>query len=333
MQMQQRLLWFRRLALLGAALALVVVVMGAWVRLTAAGLGCPDWPGCYGHVFPQTEPGSAQAFGKALREMLHRYAAGTLGLIITTLLALGVMNRRDRGQPLAPVIALFCVVCLQGALGALTVTLLLTPLIVTGHLLGGLTTLGLLWWLSRTPERRDSTEAERGLRVLALVCCAALLLQIALGGWTSTNYAAVACPDFPTCQRRWWPQMDYRDGFTLSHGLGIDYEGGVLAHPARVAIHFTHRLGAALAGTLLLTLGVLVTLRAKGPRLRRAGVLLIAAVLLQITLGVATVLWGVPLPLATLHNAGAALLVIAMVTVLRRLWPTPAIAVLPLDRG
>jgi heme a synthase len=336
---QRRLLWFRRLALAGALLAAAVVVLGAWVRLTDAGLGCPDWPGCYGHVYPNAGHAQAQSgfgFAKALHEMIHRYFATTLGVVIVVLLGWAVRFRKDRDQPLVPVALLFIVVCLQGALGALTVTLLLKPLIVTAHLLGGLTTLGLLCWLSLNPETRQMTPREAALRKYAFVGLAALILQIALGGWTSTNYAAVACPDFPTCQHSFWPQMDYRDAFVLWRGLGIDYEGGVLANPARVAIHFTHRLGAMVAGTILIVLGVLAATGARGAasiRLRRAGRLLVVAVALQISIGVATVHWGVPLPLATLHNAGAAFLVVSMVTLLRALWPAPAIGVVPLQRA
>jgi heme a synthase len=336
MHPQRRLFWFRRLALAAALLAAAVVVLGAWVRLTDAGLGCPDWPGCYGHIYPNTghvaTPGGFQ-FGKALHEMIHRYFATTLGILITTLLIWAVRFRRDRDQPLLPVALLFVVVCLQGALGALTVTLLLKPLIVTAHLLGGLTTLGLLWWLSLTPETRQLSEREANLRKYAVVGLAMLALQIALGGWTSTNYAAVACPDFPTCQQSWWPRMDYRDAFVLWRGLGIDYEGGVLANPARVAIHFTHRLGAVVAGSILLSLGLIAAVTAANRRVRRAGRLLAFAVLLQISIGVATVHWGVPLPLATLHNAGAAFLVISIVTLLRALWPAPTIGMVPLHRA
>jgi heme a synthase len=318
MQEERRLLWFRRVAFWGALLAACVVVLGAWVRLTDAGLGCPDWPGCYGHVFPQT----THRFAQALHEMIHRYFATTLGAIITSLCVWAWWNRKDRGQPVLPVALLFVLVCVQGALGMKTVTLLLQPLIVTAHLLGGLSTLGLLWWLSLQPERNPLTAAETGLRKFALGGLALLVVQIALGGWTSSNYAAVACPDFPTCQQSWWPQMDYRDAFVLWRGLGLDYEGGVLANPARVAIHFTHRLGAVVVGLSLISLGILVVMRSQGPRLALAGRVLMAAVLLQISIGVATVHWGVPLTLATLHNAGAALLVIAMVTLLRALWPT-----------
>jgi cytochrome c oxidase assembly protein subunit 15 len=327
------LFWFRRLALAGALLAAAVVVLGAWVRLTDAGLGCPDWPGCYGHIYPQTglsDPQRGFQFGKALHEMVHRYFAGTLGVVIAILLVWALRFREDRNQPLIPVTALFVVVCLQGALGALTVTLLLKPLIVTAHLLGGLTTLGLLWWLSLEPTTRQLTEQETTLRKYALIGLAVLIVQIALGGWTSSNYAALACPDLPTCQNSWWPRMDYRDAFVLWRGLELDYEGGVLANPARVAIHFTHRLGAMVAGSILISLGVLVATGARSRRLTFAGGLLVLAVLLQISLGVATVHWGVPLGLATLHNAGAAFLVISMVWLLRALWPAPAIGMVPL---
>jgi cytochrome c oxidase assembly protein subunit 15 len=324
MESQRRLIWFRRLALAGALLAAAVVVLGAWVRLTDAGLGCPDWPGCYGHIYPNAGHVAATSgahFGKALHEMTHRYFAGTLVIVITILLVWTVRFRKDRGQPLIPVALLFAIVCLQAALGALTVTLLLKPLIVTAHLLGGLSTLGLLWWLSLMPETRAPNEREAALRKYALVGLAVLIAQISLGGWTSSNYAAVACPDFPTCQRAWWPQMDYRDAFVLWRGLDIDYQGGVLANPARVAIHFTHRLGALLAGSVLICLGILASAGAHGGRTARDGRLLMLAVVMQIAIGVATVHWGVPLGLATLHNAGAAFLVVSMVTLLRALWP------------
>jgi heme a synthase len=332
---QRRLFWFRRLALAGALLAAAVVVLGAWVRLTDAGLGCPDWPGCYGYIYPNAghaAPQSTAHFAKALHEMVHRYFAGSLGAIIAILAVWAVRFRADRGQPFRPVIVLFLVVCLQAALGALTVTLLLKPLIVTLHLLGGLTTLALLWWLSLPPGARPLTGRETALRKYACVGLAALVLQVALGGWTSTNYAAVACPDLPTCQHSWWPAMDYRDAFVLWRGLGQNFEGGVLANPARVAIHFTHRLGAVAAGSILISLGVLAALRATGPRLRLAGQLLVLAVLLQISVGLATVHFGVPLVLATMHNAGAALLVVALVTLLRALWPAPASGMVPLHR-
>ena len=324
-----QLLWFRRLALVGAILAAVVVVLGAWVRLTNAGLGCPDWPGCYGHLYPT----SGHAAGKAWHEMIHRYVAGTLVAIIAMLLAWAVARRRDHGQPLLPVALLFVVVCLQAALGALTVTMLLKPLIVTAHLFGGLTTLGLLGWLSISPERRALSAPELRLRKFAIAAFIVLVLQIFLGGWTSSNYAAVACPDFPTCQRSWWPPMDFRGAFVLWRGIGVDYEGGVLANPARMAIHFSHRLGAAVTGMALISFGLLTAARAGSRRLHRAGMLLVAAVVLQISIGIATVRFGIPLPVATLHNAGAAALVLAMVWLMRALRPAPPARVVPFDHG
>jgi heme a synthase len=323
---QRRLMWFRRLSLAGAVLAAAVVVLGAWVRLTDAGLGCPDWPGCYGHIYPRAD----HNFSKALHEMIHRYFASTLGVIIAGLLVWAVWNRKDRGQPLIIVVLLFVLVCLQGALGALTVTQLLKPLIVTAHLLGGLTTLGILWWLSLTLKPRDLTAREIGLRKFAYGGLAVLLLQIFLGGWTSSNYAAVACPDLPTCQQSWWPHMDFRDAFVLWRGLTVDYTGGVLTNPARIAIHVTHRLGALLLGTVLSLVGALCVARSANHRLRVIGGLIVGAVLLQIGIGMAMVHFAMPLPLATLHNAGAALLVICIVTLLRMLWPAPATGVVPL---
>jgi cytochrome c oxidase assembly protein subunit 15 len=313
----QRIIWFRRLALAGALLAAMVVVLGAWVRLTDAGLGCPDWPGCYGHLYPQMD----QGFSKALHEMIHRYFATTLGIVIIGLAVWALLNRNEAGQPLVPVALLFILVCLQGTLGALTVTRLLKPLIVTAHLLGGLTTLGVLWWLSLTPETQPLKSHEAALRKFAVASMAVLSLQIALGGWTSSNYAAVACPDLPTCQQAWWPTMDFRDAFILWRGMDVDYTGGVLGNPARTAIHVTHRIGALVTGCVLLTLGALCILRTQRRSLQAAGALVVFAVLLQIGIGLGMVHFGVPLALADLHNAGAAFAVVSMVTLLRRLWP------------
>jgi cytochrome c oxidase assembly protein subunit 15 len=329
MHPNRSLFWFRRLCLVGALLAAAVIVLGAWVRLTDAGLGCPDWPGCYGHIYPQAD----HPFTKALHEMIHRYFASSLGIIVASLLVWASWRRRDPKQPVALVVVLAVLVCVQAALGRSTVTLLLIPLIVTSHLLGGLTTLGLLCWLSLDPPRETLSAREIRLRPFALAALGVLTLQIALGGWTSTNYAAVACPDLPTCRQSWWPPMDYRNAFVLWRGLNVNYEGGVLADPARVAIHFTHRLGAVVAGITLTSLGVVAALRARRRRLRVAGGMLAAAVLLQISLGASTVHWGVPLPLATLHNAGAALLVICMVALLRALWPGSSVDMLPLRGG
>ena len=327
-----RLLWFRRLARLGALLALVVIVMGAWVRLTAAGLGCPDWPGCYGHLHPAsvTETAAINAahpahhfdYGKALREMVHRYAAGTLGVIIIGLAVLAVWNRRLRNQPRVLPFVLLGVVGLQGLLGALTVTKLVAPPIVTLHLTGGLTTLSLLWWLSLTPESRPARAAERSVRPFAVAALAVLAMQILLGGWTSTNYAATACPDFPTCQGSLHPAADFQAGFVLWRGLGQDYEGGVLSPAARVAIHWTHRAGAIVAGLVLLGLALLALRRGQSGRLKAAAVAVIGAVALQWMIGMNLIWQGFPLWLGTAHNAGAALLLLAALALLRYLTPT-----------
>jgi cytochrome c oxidase assembly protein subunit 15 len=210
-------------------------------------------------------------------------------------------------------------VIFQGLLGMWTVTLLLKPLIVTAHLAFGLTTLSMLWWLWMT-LRTDATAAHQpapGLRRLCTVALLALVIQILLGGWTSTNYAAVACPDLPRCQAAWWPTADFRDAFVVWRGLGINYEGGVLDSAARVAIHFTHRLGAMVA-TLALLLACILTLRLRtATASRRAAWAVLAALLLQLCIGISMVLRGFPLPIATAHNAGAALLLLATLALYR----------------
>ena len=336
-------LWMRRLAVAGVLLCFAVVVLGAYVRLTAAGLGCPDWPGCYGHLTPPGaghSPAAQAAYGerplglgKAWREMVHRYAAGALGVVILSLTALAISARRRRPVSLPFALALFATLIVQALLGMLTVTWQLKPLIVTLHLLFGMTTLGLLWWLMLSLPRSSwgataLKSARRAIsgggaspianaRQLALAGLAALGVQMALGGWTSSNYAALACPDFPTCQGVWWPHGDYHNAFVLWHGLDVDYEGGVLATPARVAIHLTHRLGA-LVAAVALTLAALFVLRRRGPsgaRLRAWA--LLGALGLQLLIDIAMVLKAFPLWLATAHTAGAALLLLATLALLR----------------
>lgn len=328
-------MWIRRFTVLAAMLCLVVVVLGAYVRLSNAGLGCPDWPGCYGHVTPAAAlrnaeqvardyPGLNIETGKAWREMIHRYAASTLGLLIVIITALAWQDRRRRSMAFH--FTLLGTVVAQGVLGMLTVTWLLKPLIVTLHLLGGLSTLGLLLWLMlgelgggsvTLPPSGSDRMALRMLRRAAAVALAVLALQIALGGWTSSNYAAMACPDVPRCQNAWWPPMDLGDAFVLWRGLDINYEGGVLDHPARVAIHFMHRLGAILA-TLVLTATALLAWRQRrhSARLTRAAVLVGVLLATQLTIGISMVRKAFPLDIATLHNAGAALLLVATIYLL-----------------
>lgn len=315
---------YRVLVPLATVLTLCVVVLGAWVRLTDAGLGCPDWPGCYGTLtVPQTAEQmdfAAGAFperpldhGKAWREMIHRYFAGTLGLLIFAIAAAAWSNRRDPQQPVRLPLALSAIIVAQALLGMWTVTLLLKPFIVTLHLLGGLTTLGLLFWLTLDilrPHRR--IRVPRRLPALALAGLVLLGVQITLGGWTSTNYAALACPDFPTCQTEWWPEMDFAQGFRPWHGLGIDYEGGILDNPARTAIHYVHRIGALIVTVFLGGLALAALGRGRPPALRRSGAFLLGALAVQLAIGIGIIHYSLPLSLATAHNAGAALLLLAL---------------------
>jgi cytochrome c oxidase assembly protein subunit 15 len=328
---------FRRLARVAALFAAVVVVVGAWVRLTQAGLGCPDWPGCYGHVHPASvvdqavQAGAAygRAFNyeKALHEMLHRYIASTLGVMIVVLAALSVWNRRNPDQPRVLPWIVLGLVLVQGALGAFTVTLLVIPLIVTLHLAGGLTTMALLYWMSLAPEARQADDSDRSLRRFAAVILGVTILQVLLGGWTSTNYAAPACPDFPTCQGTVLPHADYSQAFVLWRGLGVDYEGGVLSTPARTAIHLTHRAGAIVVGASVLLLSFFAFRGGRTARVRLAALAVGAAVLLQWLIGMNLIWRGFPLWLGTAHNAGAVLLLLSILTLLRTLWPHPGAGV------
>jgi cytochrome c oxidase assembly protein subunit 15 len=341
----------RSVAIAAFALCLCVVVLGAYVRLSNAGLGCPDWPGCYGHLTPaaaaadahlQAAPvdGRALNVGLAWREMVHRYAAGTLATLIIVLAALTALWRRERIVAPWYTAALVAVVVFQATLGALTVTLKVNPLLVTSHLLFGFTTLGLLWWLVLGIWRRRNTAGDsttvvalpvrsmladephiRRARRLALLALCLLGVQIALGGWTSSNYAAIACPDLPTCQGQWWPPADFRNAFVLWRHLDVDYTGGILDNRARVAIHLTHRLGAIVA-SLSLLLAVVAAYRQRVlPTTRSAANWLVAALLLQVSIGMSMVVHGFPLWLATAHNAGAALLLLATLGLYRSLLP------------
>jgi Uncharacterized protein required for cytochrome oxidase assembly len=318
--------WFVRLARIGAVLALAVVMLGAYVRLSDAGLGCPDWPGCYGRLVVPHPATSAEELGleytrpleagKAWREMIHRYLASSLGLICLGLAAIAWRNRRDPEQPKLVPAALVALIVFQGLLGMWTVTLLLKPIVVVAHLLGGIATLALLASLGKWRSTRFPSPSP-ALRALGLAAAAALVLQISLGGWTSSNYAALACPDFPKCQTQWWPAIaDFKEAFVLWRGIGIDYEGGVLDHPARVAVHFTHRLGAVLAAVLIALLGVSLV---RESATRADGGAVLAVLALQLCLGVSIVWFGVPLGVAVLHNGVAALLLLAVINANQRI--------------
>ncbi len=309
--------------------ALAVVAFGAYVRLSDAGLGCPDWPGCYGHVIgvPQTPHEVARAkkafpdrplvTAKAIKEMTHRYLAGGLGLLILTLAVIAMRHRRRSQQPLALPILLLLLVIFQALLGMWTVTLQLKPVIVMAHLLGGFATLSLLWWLFLSGSEWANPDWHRGskrLRTIVLVGTLILIVQIAVGGWTSANYAALACPDFPTCQSQWWPQMDFSEGFVLWRGLGIDYEFGVLDNAARTAIHVAHRIGALITAIYLITLAWILLLRSRERVVRIMGGVVLLLTIAQVSLGISNVMLSLPLTFAVAHNATAALLLLAMLT-------------------
>ncbi len=325
-----------RLALLITVFAFCVIVLGAYVRLSDAGLGCPDWPGCYGKlVVPESAAVDGQLLtqrplesGKAWKEMIHRYAASTLGLLILALAA-AVLYRRRRDPRQGVGVPLFMVglVIFQGLLGMWTVTLLLKPAIVTAHLLGGMTTLALAWWVALRnsslipgPLFGAQDHSAAVLRPWALLSLLVLYIQISLGGWTSSNYAALICPDFPTCQGQWWPHADFGEAFRIWRETGVNYEYGILDGAGRTAVHLAHRIGALL--TLLLAGGLAIgALRQSHRRLRAAGLFLLLALLLQLSLGIANIELMLPLPLAVAHNGGAALLLLAMVTLLHVLYP------------
>ena len=317
-------LWLVRIA---AMLAFVVVTLGAWVRLTDAGLGCPDWPGCYGRLIVTetiaTDPaaqdlvlGRPLEVDKAWHEMIHRYFASTLGLLCVAIAVVAWLNRSDPEQAVRTPLVLVGLVIFQGLLGMWTVTLLLKPIVVVAHLVGGFSTLALLFWLSRLGVPRLVVGPR--LRLLGVAAAAALVSQILLGGWTSANYAALACPDFPTCQTQWWPAIaDFEQGFVLWRGIGIDYEGGVLDHPARVAVHFAHRLGAIVAALLL---GLFAWRLLRHREAGSTGGAVLGALVLQLGLGSSIVIFGVPLWVAVAHNGVAVLLLLTVINAHQRIW-------------
>lgn len=317
---------YRTLSWLLPVLAFIVIVKGAYVRLTDAGLGCPDWPGCYGQLLVPASPAQADPAhlearpleaGKAWREMIHRYLASGLGFGILLLAALAWRNRKDPAQPVLVPLLLVPLVMFQGMLGMWTVTLLLKPLVVTAHLLGGFSVLALLTWnllatRAAPAARLAPGTAIRHAGVLALV---ALAGQVFLGGWTSANYAALACTDFPTCHGAWWPEMAFDEAFVLWRGLGVNYEFGVLETPARTAIHFSHRVWAVVTAIMIL-LAVRAARRHGGAHGRLLGWCILAALAIQITLGITNVMRGLPLPVAVMHNGFAAILMASLVTLL-----------------
>ena len=308
-----------------------LVVFGAFTRLTDSGLGCPDWPGCYGSSSPlgaaqQIEdarsamPGGPVSHSKAWIEMLHRYLASSVGALIVVLMALAWRQRwlarstgdstvRTAAGPWLPTLTFFWV-CMQGAFGALTVTMKLYPAIVTLHLLGGL---GLLMLLGLQTKHGDSMAQalpvmSGSLRRYLFLVLLVLALQVMLGGWVSTNYAVLACKDFPMCQGQWWPAMDFRQGFEVWRELGMTASGVPINFAALTAIHYMHRL---MAYLLLALLGVSVYLLQRASW-RRPAKLLAALTALQLISGLSNVVFDWPLAAALLHTAGAAALALVL---------------------
>ena len=340
----------RALTVLTLFLTFDLVLFGAFTRLTDSGLGCPDWPGCYGsasplgagldiHAAQAALPSGPVTHGKAWIEMTHRYLATGVGALIALLAVLswiearkrratGLAARAARASPVSPAsgpspwwaTATLVWVCLQGAFGALTVTTKLYPAIVTAHLLGGLGLLALLTVQASAPVRPAlaaglplSPRLYRASLALALLAA----VQIALGGWVSTNYAVLACQDFPTCQSSWWPAMDFDHGFTIRRELGAGKDGGYLPFAALTAIHYVHRLGAYVVLTALALFAW--RLHAGGePALRRWALGFAGVALWQLASGLGNVLLGWPLVAAVAHTAGAAALVMLLTALITR---------------
>lgn len=318
----------KKLTIFALFWTLALIMLGAWVRLHDSGLGCPDWPGCYGHVSPthaqetiaaveSANPVGPVTMEKAWKEMIHRYAAGFLVLMVVGIMITTLLKRRQLAiSPWLP-IGLFGVILFQALLGMWTVTLLLKPAVVTGHLLGGLITLGLLLWLV-LQLTWPNPQPHRGPRRWALLALVLVALQIVLGGWTSTNYAALACNEFPACVNgEWLPPMDFSNAFHVVRELGKTADGQNLSFAALTAIHVLHRIGAVI---VLLVVGALSIRLIKQPVWRYWGWSLLAALTVQILLGISNVVFGLPLPVAVAHNGGAAVLLMLCIGLNYFLW-------------
>ena len=327
------------LTLAATALAICVVVLGAFTRLSDAGLGCPDWPGCYGFMWmPDTPDEIIQAeelyphapfeAEKAWPEMVHRYFAGTLGFLIILINFFNWKHRTRLNQPFKLPLFLLGIVILQGLFGMWTVTLNLWPQVVTGHLIGGFTTLSLLWLLSLRLDNRPWPQPAipirywQSLRPLAMLGMILVIIQIVLGGWLSSNYAALACPDFPTCQNQLIPAMDLASGFNFFQHIGPNYLGGQLDGEARVAIHFVHRVGAVVVTVYLLFLIMQLYRNSAHTPLKGLSHIILGLLLVQLGLGISNVVFSLPLWVAVAHNAGGALLLLSLVTLNYRLYKT-----------
>lgn len=313
----------RRVAAIALMLALFVVMLGAYTRLTDAGLGCPDWPGCYGRmVLPSAKSELSHAQSqyphilietrKAWTEMAHRYAAGTLALLIIVM-GFTALRRRFKGESLPWMLplTLMLLVVFQAALGMWTVTLKLLPVVVMGHLLGGMLIFAILCYFRMQLSDFKVGSLSRW-RFAITVGIILVFCQIALGGWVSSNYAGVACIGFPQCNGQWFPTLHFSEGFNLFSPVGANYQGGVLDNDVRMSIQFIHRLGAIVAASYVLILAACILWRIKISALRSFAMLAAFLVLIQFLLGIANVVYLLPLWVAVLHNGVAALLLASM---------------------
>lgn len=318
---------YRKLVWVTLFLTFDLIMFGAFTRLTDSGLGCPDWPGCYGHANPlqahqhisaaeAAMPAGPVTVMKAWIEMVHRYLAMSVGILIVAMTVIAwrswfkFRRRDDRFSPVLPTV-LFAFVCLQGAFGAWTVTMKLQPVIVTTHLLLGLALLAMLTWLSARQSKHAAVAyAALNLRTPATIALMVLVLQIALGGWVSTNYAALACTDFPLCHGTLMPEMDFGNGFTLWRHLGMTSSGEYLPFPALTAIHWTHR---SFAFVVVLLVAWVAHKALKVDGLQRTARWLLIAIAMQLATGLSTIFLKWPLMLALAHNGGAALLLLLLV--------------------
>ncbi|MEO8526630.1 MAG: COX15/CtaA family protein [Caldimonas sp.] len=328
----------RAFALLTLFLTFDLVLLGAFTRLSDSGLGCPDWPGCYGHASPvgasdhialaqASVPTGAVTHAKAWIEMTHRYSATAIGVIVLALAVLVIVEvsrRRVRASPVWAVATLFWI-GVQGAFGALTVTMKLYPAIVTLHLLGGLGLLALLAIQAEVYEPRPIALAPTLRRALVAVA-ALVVLQIALGGWVSTNYAVLACSEFPTCQGVWWPDMDFGAGFELLRSLGVDSAGGFLPFSALTAIHVAHRIGAFVVVPAIAVMAWRL-IAVGGREARPWGWSVVCIAVWQTASGLGNVLLGWPLVAAVAHTAGSAALVVVLTVLIVRTRPSHSVAV------
>lgn len=322
-------------------LTLDLIMFGAFVRLSDSGLGCPDWPGCYGNVTPlgalhdiraavQQMPDGPVTLPKAWIEMVHRYVGAFLGMLIIAIVFMAWRHRKTLRQSPWLASIILPAVCLQGAFGAWTVTHQLMPVVVTTHLLGGMSMLALLTWLSARQKVLPAIPAHaRRWWGAAAVGLALLYTQLALGGWVSTNYAALACMDFPTCHGQWLPEMDFHGGYSLLRALGELPSGEIISQSALTAIHWTHRN---FAFVVLLYLGWLAFKLRRIDGLRGPSHALLGMLGVQLFTGLTSIFLQWPIVIAVLHNGGAAVLCILCVTLLVRLGRagSPATAVSPL---